>query len=112
MPVKILWFSRHILGQDQLAGLIALYGDDLQVTQVDKTIQSASELTPYILESDVIALVAPMKIQQQVLKLAGSRPVIFSESKRLLSEDGGKTLFKFNGWYQIKRIEYEVTRLI
>lgn len=44
-------------------------------------------------ECDVIALVAPIHIQEQVLKIAGDKPVIMALSRHQLvfDEDGGKS---------------------
>lgn len=108
---RVLWFSRHFLDEDQLNGLKAIYGSNLVINQVDRTVKHVSEIQDEIDNSDVIAIVAPLDIQQQFLQLAGERPVILSESKRMFSDDGGKTVFKFNGWIRIKEIVYRTERL-
>lgn len=111
---KVLWFSRHKLSEDQEADLVRVYGP-IKVNQVDKTIQSASELTHEILDSDVVAIVAPIELQGEFLALAGDRPVIFSKSNRVIKKqaDGteSKVVFEFAGWYQVKKLVYVTEQL-
>lgn len=105
---KILWFSRHTMTDEQLAVLTAKHGD-VEVHKVDKTIQSAFELSDEVENADVIAIVAPINIQAQFLKLAGDKPVIVAQTKRELvpSEDGSesKVVFNFDGWKRLEKIE-------
>lgn len=104
MNRKILWFSRHELNQEQFKDLQRIYGENISVTQINKTISSAFELADEVKSHDVIAIVAPINLQAQFLKLAGKKPVISCRNKRiLLGED--KVAFKFDGWYQIQKIE-------
>ena len=101
----VLWFSRHEMSDAQRAAL----GDDVNIEQVNKTIASAYELQEEINRADVIAIVAPISLQQQFLKLAGSKPVIMAVSERIIvpNEEGGedKVEFKFVKWEQLDRIE-------
>ena len=53
---KVLWFSRHEMTPEQRTAL----GDDVEIIQVNKTIQSAYELQDEINECDIIAIVAPI----------------------------------------------------
>ena len=105
MSKKVLWFSRHEMTQDQKAAL----GPDVVINQVDKTVQSAFELLDEIEESDIIAIVAPIHIQQQFLKLAGNKPVIMAVNDRVFvkqpdgSED--KVEFRFVKWSRLVKIE-------
>ena len=62
---KVLWFSRHEMSPEQLAAL-----GDVTINQVDKTINTAYELQEEIEGADVIAIVAPINLQQQFFKLA------------------------------------------
>lgn len=101
---KVLWFSRHEMSEDQLADLTRIY-KVVELTQVNKTIKSAYELSAEIASHDVIAIVAPLPIQQQFLKLADDKPVIFCKNDRIVSEDGGKVTFSHAGWFQIRKIE-------
>ena len=70
---KVLWFSRHEMTDDQRAAL-----GDVEVTQVSKTINSAFELQEEVDAADIIAIVAPINIQAQFLKIANGKPVIIA----------------------------------
>jgi hypothetical protein len=95
---KVLWFSRHEMTPDQRGALEAKLGD-ITVTQVDGTMHNVH--TPFkgkingedaeipfpafkelVKGFDVVAIVAPIHLQQQILGVAGETPVIFAESKR------------------------------
>lgn len=101
---KVLWFSRHEMTEDQRAAL-----GDCEIVQVDKTISSAYELQAEIEECDVIAIVAPINLQQQFLKLAGGKPVIMAVNDRVLvpQEDGteSKVEFHFVKWERLVKID-------
>ena len=100
---RILWFSRHEMTAEQEDDLRRIYGDIL-IEQHSATINRPEEI-PGLMEYDVWAIVAPLPLQQQFLKMAGERPVIFCKSERILLPDGEKVQFKFAGWHRIKRIE-------
>ena len=102
---NILWFSRHEMTSEQINDLHRIYGENIIVNQINKTIKSAYELADEIEAADVIAIVAPINLQSQFLKLANGKPVISARSKRILLEDGEKVEFQFDGWYQIEKIE-------
>ena len=72
---KILWFSRHKMTPEQKLAL-----GDVEIMQINKTINSAYELKDEIDECDIIAIVAPINLQQQFLKLAEGKPVIMAVS--------------------------------
>ena len=55
MKKKVLWFSRHEMTPEQRAAL-----GDVEIIQVNKTVQSAYELQDEINECDIIAIVAPI----------------------------------------------------
>jgi hypothetical protein len=105
---KVLWFSRHDLDTDQLADLNRIFGD-VVVTKVSKTINTAFELKDEVDDADIIAIVAPINLQQQFLKLAGNKPVIMSTSDRIItkSDDGSedKVTFKFKNWIRLVKID-------
>lgn len=101
---KVLWFSRHEMTEEQQQDLQRIYGD-VEITQINKTINSAYELQEEIEQHDVIAIVAPINLQQQFLKIAGEKPVIACRSKRIVDPvDSTKVSFVFDGWYQIIKI--------
>jgi len=105
---KVMWFSRHDMTEDQLAALVSKLGE-VEVMKIDRTIQTAFELADEVDECDVIAIVAPINLQAQFLKLAKDKPVIIAQSRRELvkNEDGSesKAVFVFEGWKQLKKIE-------
>lgn len=109
--MKVLWFSRHPLTEEQRADLDRIYGP-VEVHQVNKTIQAAREVADDIAQCDVIAIVAPLPLQQQFLELAGGKPVVICKNDRLLNpEDGTKIAFVHAGWFQLRRIEVVLDRL-
>lgn len=102
---KVLWFSRHKMTPEQVAAL----GEDVEIIQINKSITSAFELKEEIEAADIIAIVAPIQLQQQFLKLAGDKPVIMAINDRILTAnpDGGenKVAFKFVKWERLVRID-------
>lgn len=105
---KVLWFSRHTMSDEQLASLKCKLGE-VSIVQVNKTIQSARELSAEIEECDVLAIVAPIGLQAEFLRLANGKPVITAVSERVIvkSEDGSedKVNFVFKCWEQLEKIE-------
>ena len=102
MTKKVLWFSRHEMTPEQLKAL-----GDVEVTQVNKSISSAYELEEEIKANDIIAIVAPINLQQQFLKIAGNKPVIMAvNDRRLIPQEGGedKVEFHFVKWEQLDEI--------
>lgn len=57
---KVLWFSRHEMTPDQLAAL----GENIEIVQINRSINSAFELKDDIEGADIIAIVAPINLQQ------------------------------------------------
>ena len=114
--IKVLWFSRHTMTDIQndamFIGIARHFQNDLQettviITQVSETINSISEIDD-IGGYDVYAIVAPISLQQQFLRVAGDKPVIMAKSERLITktaEGEDKISFVFNKWEQIKKIE-------
>lgn len=101
---KVLWFSRHDMTSEQSAAL-----GDVEITQINRSINSAFELQEEIKAADIIAVVAPINLQQQFLKIAGDKPVIAAVNNRVLvpQEDGSedKVEFHFVKWERILRID-------
>lgn len=102
---KVMWFSRHEMTTEQKAAL----GEGVTVEQVNRTINSAFELKDEIESADIIAIVAPINLQQQFLKLAGTKPVIMAVNDRVLvkQDDGSedKVEFRFVKWERLRKIE-------
>ena len=104
MSKKVLWFSRHQMSDDQRLSL-----GDAEIVQVSKSITSAFELQEEIAACDIIAIVAPIHLQQQFLKLAGEKPVIMALNDRKVVPDpnGGedRVEFHFVKWERLVKIE-------
>lgn len=104
MTKKVLWFSRHPMTQEQQVAL-----GDVDILQVNKQIQHAYELEEEIGKCDIIAIVAPLPLQQEFLKIAGNKPVIMAVNDRVFVPDGEggakKVAFKFVKWERLIRIE-------
>ena len=102
MTKKVLWFSRHEMTPEQRAAL-----GDVEINQINRSINSAYELQEDINDSDIIAIVAPINLQQQFLKLAEGKPVIMAVNNRVLvPQEGGedKVEFHFVKWEQLDEI--------
>lgn len=101
---KVLWFSRHEMTAEQRKAL-----GDCEIMQINKTINSAYELKNEIDACDIIAIVAPINLQQQFLQLAGEKPVIMAVNDRILvpQDDGteDKVVFKFVKWERLLEIK-------
>ena len=78
--------------KDQLQAL-----GNVEIMQIDKSIQTAFELQEEINQCDIIAIVAPINLQAQFLKLAGDKPVILALNNRVLvPKDNGESEVQFN----------------
>lgn len=118
---KVLWFSRHDMTPEQLAAL-----GDVEVTKVNVgnmpnvhvplkgTVNNGEEtdLPPFkemIKDYDILAVVLPINLESQVLGIAGDKPVIRAQNKRMLvkSENGteDKVVFIFDGWKRLVEIK-------
>ena len=104
MKKKVLWFSRHEMTEEQKKAL-----GDCEITQINKSISSAYELQEEIAAADIVAIVAPINLQAQFVKIAGDKPVIMALSDRVLvpDENGGesKVEFHFVKWERLVKIE-------
>ncbi len=105
---NVLWFSRHTMTDAQFIDLKRIFGE-IKINQVSITIQKINEISNEIEVSDILAIVAPIGLQEQFVKVSNGRPVISARTKRILvpSTDGGedKADFVFDGWFKIKKIE-------
>ena len=107
---NIMWFSRHEMAEDQTKDLQRIFGK-IKVSQVNKTIKSPAEIQLEIDNADVLAIVAPIALQQQFLKVAaGNKPVIIARSRREFTPDG-KVNFIFDSWEQLIKIEVITKKL-
>ncbi len=121
---KILWFSRHEMTAEQLQALESKHGA-IEVTQINGSPANvhipfegsvnggpASQLPAFkelAKEYDVLAIVLPIGLQQQVLQVTGGKPVIQAVNNRVLTPnpEGGedKVSFSFAKWQRIEKID-------
>lgn len=108
---KILWFARHNMTEEQENALKKKFPEGIEINQVNKTIATAKEIETEINENDVIAIVAPIGLQAEFLRLAGDKPVITALAERILiiqkNGEEDKTEFKFVKWEKINKIVVE-----
>jgi len=115
---KIMWFSRHEMSAEQKEALVKKLGE-IEITQINGTApnvhvsfkgeingvsQEISPIKELVKEFDIIAIVAPIGLQQQFLAIAGDKPVIMAENARTFEGDN-KVTFKFVRWFQVHKIE-------
>lgn len=97
--------------QEQKAAL-----GECEIIQINRTINSAYELQEEISQCDIIAIVAPINLQQQFLKLAGDKPVIMAVNDRVLvpQKDGSedKVEFRFVKWERLLEVKVVKTDYI
>lgn len=102
---KILWFSRHEMTAEQLGALERKFPDGISI---NKTVDSARELQNDIDDADVIAIVAPIGLQAEFLRLAGDKPVITALTDRVLVQqpngEEDKVEFRFVKWERLEGI--------
>lgn len=100
---KIFWFSRHEMTREQKSAL-----GECEIVQCNKSINNAFEVQDEAKDCDILAIVAPINLQQQFLKIAEGRPVIMAVNDRVLvpQQDGSedKVEFRFVKWEQILKI--------
>jgi hypothetical protein len=98
---------------EQISDLNRIYGE-IEIEKISRTIKpdQIDNTAPEQLSTvgyDVLAIVAPPDLQMAFLKAANGRPVIFSESERIIikNADGteDKVVFKFKCWRQLKKFE-------
>ena len=119
--MKVMWFSRHLMTEDQAEKLISKLGE-IEVThvngtapnvhvpflgEIDGVVQEIAPLKELIKDFNVIAVVMPIGLLQQILPFAGERPVIQALNKRLFN-GGEKITFAFEKWQRVKKIEIEL----
>ena len=100
---KILWFSRHLMQVAQMQALMDKLGD-VDITQVNKSIQSAQDIAQEIEAHDIIAVVAPPNLLAGILRIAGDKPVITAKMGRTILPDGSVEM-PFEKWERVLRID-------
>ena len=118
---KVLWLSRHIMTEAQLADLKRIYGE-VEVKTCDKTVNSWKDVVEAGEDCDVLAVVLPPSFLGDLTNPRNNtKPVIRAISNRVPT---GKTVvnpatgkeeaeyrFEHAGWERVKRIVVEVEPL-
>lgn len=106
---KVLWFSQHEMSDEQKKALQLVYGQDMELNHVNRTVRNMYDIQDDIRNADVVAMVGTVDMQSQAIKIADGKPVITAVSDRVLTkdEDGNvsKVAFVFNRWEQVKSVE-------
>lgn len=116
--VKVLWFSRHEMTAEQFGSLEAKLGpiDVLQINGTAPNVhvpfpavingveQECKPLKEVIAEVDVVAVVAPINMQQQIVGVAGDKPVIIAKNRRVRVNEA-EFNFEFEGWERLIEIK-------
>lgn len=101
---KIIWFSRHELTEAQISDLRKVLKSEIEVEHINRTVNSAFELKAEVEACDAAAVVMPLNLQQQMLKLLDGKPMLVGRNHRVQQPDGS---FRFHhaGWDRIDKIE-------
>ena len=107
-PVKVMWLSRHDMQPEQLGAIQEQFpGREIEINKVDKTVPNAYAIQDEIQNADVVAMVAPIQIQEQALKIAGpDKPVITAQ----MDMTSGSP--QFVQWNQVDAISVQKDTLI
>ena len=108
---KVLWISRHVLSPEQHAGLETVCGGPFRLEWWRENVEDAAQLREAVAHADVIAAVLPLHLLAEVTAMAGHRPVLISQARRVLvPTDGPEAAVRFThgGWQRIKRLELEL----
>lgn len=109
--MKVLWFSRHTMTEEQEADLRTAYGSDLEVKQVSTTATSVQDVIQAGADCDVLAVVLPIGLIGELTNpRVNSKPVLQARSNRV--KTGNKTstgedefMFVHAGWQVVEKVE-------
>ena len=116
----VLWISRHEMTAAQLTDLERVMGGAVRLLPWRDTVYTLAPLTPLLAECDAVAAVLPPELLQELLRMAGRKPVLRAVSGRrptgrtsVLPDGRQEPEFAFvhQGWEQILRLEITVRRL-
>lgn len=113
--MKILWFSRHDMTEEQLADLRRIYGD-FEIKKADGSISSWKEIAEIGSDCDILAVVLPPAILADLVNPRNNqKPVIRAKANRvptgntIVNPATGKeeTEYRFEhaGWERVVKIE-------
>lgn len=111
---QVLWISRHVLTEDQLAGLVRFCGGNFELLWWKDNVEDIQSLAYAVARADVIAAVLPIHLLARLVPLADGKPVLIDLARRSLVPTGGpeaETRFSHGGWQRIRRLELELEPL-
>lgn len=117
---RVLWVSRHEMTPEQKADLERIMGGDVALSAVRDTVRDVESLRPALAKVDAAAVVLPPDMLQQLLPLAGKKPVLRAVSGRVPTgrtitlQDGrqeSEFAFVHKCWEQILSVEIRTRRL-
>lgn len=117
---KVLWISRHCMTKEQSDDLKRIVGDEIEIVPWKETLHSLTEIKPLIEAADLIAVVLPLSLLAELLKISDGKMVLQSVSARIPSgkmhtvADGivePEFEFRHKYWERIIKINVEVERL-
>ena len=120
--MKVLWFSRHTMTQEQLDDLKRIYGEQIEIKQVSESAASFKDVLQHGDDCDVLAVVLPPAILADLTNPRNNqKPVIRAIANRvptgnkITNPATGKLEdeFKFEhaGWERVIKIEVVTERL-
>lgn len=110
----VLWISRHVLSDDQRAGLEQVCGGPIELIWWRDNVEELAELAEAVARADVIAAVLPVHLLAGLTAMAADKPVLIDLARRTLVPTGGAeeaAFFGHGGWQRIRRLELELEPL-
>lgn len=110
---RVLWISRHTMTPVQRADLERALGGPVELLPWEETVDDVRELLPMLEGVDAVAAVLPLEKLAELLRVAGSTPVLVARAGRVAT---GRTLtlpdgrrerefaFEHRGWRQILKV--------
>jgi len=111
---KVLWISRHGMGDRQLECLKQFLGAEVELTVWSDTVERMEQLRPLVEQADAVAAVLPPEKLSCLMELAQGKPVLQGVTRRTLipaSVPGGEPVpvYSFDCWQQILCCRFETS---
>ena len=110
--IKVLWFSRHDLTEEQLDGLrkVALQEFEEEgpvvVEKFDKTVSSAGEIADRVKDHRIVAAVLPVELLAELFSLLGPSGPVIALPRNKRERDGEAFVFRHAGWEIVDHVEF------
>ena len=117
---QVLWISRHEMTAEQRVDLERALESPVALLPWRDTVTDVRELLPALRDADAVAAVLPLELLGALLRLAGEKPVLLSQSARIptgrtrASPEGREEpefAFVHTGWRRLVRLEIETMPL-